>query len=155
MQRLPAVEEAKALLTEAMGWPIWTWLMQKGKVRETADKGTAALDKAEEKVKAGWNKDLKKAYRELQAQAASDKDSKAKARRVDPKIKGAAQRVKEADDEAHRARMDAEDTFGQAERRMSAGLAREGAQKAIAAYDLREKAIRKAEAVARLSSRAK
>jgi hypothetical protein len=45
--------------------------------------------------------------------------------------------------------MDAEQTFEDAERQMSAGLARQGAVKAIECWDLREKAIRKAEALAR------
>jgi hypothetical protein len=45
--------------------------------------------------------------------------------------------------------VDAEATFDEAEHRMSTHLAREGAQKAIDSWDLREKAIRKAEALAR------
>ena len=47
------------------------------------------------------------------------------------------------------ARLDAEDTFDEAERRLSAGMAREGARKAIESWELREKSIRKAEAVSR------
>ena len=46
-------------------------------------------------------------------------------------------------------RLDAEDTFTEGERRMSTDMAREGAGKALATYDLHEKAIRKAEAAAR------
>ena len=44
-------------------------------------------------------------------------------------------------------RLDAEGTFDEAERRLSAAVAREGAQKAIASWELREKAIRKAESI--------
>ncbi|HYL11830.1 MAG TPA: hypothetical protein VEV41_02280, partial [Terriglobales bacterium] len=60
-----------------------------------------------------------------------------------------AKRVKEADDKAEHCRLDAEDTFDEAERRFSADMAREGARKALKTYDLREAAIRKAEAAAR------
>jgi hypothetical protein len=140
MRRLVAVEEAKALLTEAIDWSIWRWMTEKGRVREVADRGTASLDEAAEATKASWSSDLKKAYRNLE---------EGQNHRVDPKIKAAAQRVKEANDEAYRARMDAEQTFDEAERRLSASMAREGARKALLAYDLREKAIRKAEAAGR------
>jgi len=54
--------------------------------------------------------------------------------------------VKEADDQAHHARMDAERTFDEAERRLSTSMAREGCKKAIHSWDLHEKAIRRAEA---------
>ncbi|MGZ4819106.1 MAG: hypothetical protein ACXVZJ_10800, partial [Terriglobales bacterium] len=57
-----------------------------------------------------------------------------------------AKAVKKADDAAHRARMDAEDTFDEAERQLSTRLAREGCRKAIASWELHEEAIRKAEA---------
>ncbi len=60
-----------------------------------------------------------------------------------------AQKVLEADEEAERMRLDAEDTFAEGERHMSTAMAREGAGKALATYDLHEKAIRKAEAAAR------
>jgi len=137
MRRLVPVEEAKALLTESIDWSVWRWMTEKGRVREVADRGTASLDEADEATKASWSADLKKAYRDENV------------RNVDPKVKAAAKRVKEADDEAYRARMDAEQTFDEAERRLSASIAREGARKAILAYDLREKAIRKAEAAGR------
>ena len=60
-----------------------------------------------------------------------------------------AKKVKEADDEAYRARQDAENTFDEAERQMSTSLAREGCRKAIHGWELHEKAIQKAEAVIR------
>lgn len=158
MKRLVEVETAKALLTEAVDWSVWRWMTEKSKVRETADRGTAALDRLDEEVKTSWSRQLKKAYRELLAQAAFDSDPKKKrqyetareaARTIDPKIKAAAKRVKQADDEAYVARMDAEQTFDEAERLLNAGMAREGSKKAILAYDLREKAIRKAELAGR------
>jgi len=131
MRKLAEVEDAKALMSEAQDWSIWRWLLEKSRVRQTADKGTAALDELEKKVKAGWSKELKAAYK------AAGSDS-------------VATRVKKADEEARQARIAAEEMFDEAERRLSAGLAREAARKAIHAYELREKAIRKAEAAARL-----
>jgi hypothetical protein len=55
--------------------------------------------------------------------------------------------MKDADDEAWGARMDAEKTFDDAEKQLSTSLAREGCRKAIQSWDLHEKAIRKSEAM--------
>jgi hypothetical protein len=158
MKKLIPVEEAKALMNEAKDWGVWRWLTEKRRVRAAADAAVEALSDLEKKVKASWSDDLKKAYRELQAQVSVNRNPRAKsqyqkakeeAKNVDPEIKLAAQRVKEADDEAENARLDSEATFDEAERRLSTHLAREGAQKAIDSWELREKAIRKAEALAR------
>ncbi len=158
MQKLIPVEDAKALMNEAKDWGVWRWLMEKKRVRAAADQAVDALGYLEKKVKAHWGDDLKKAYRELEAQASLERNPRAKAqyqkakeeaKNVDPQIKLAVRRVKEADDEAENARLDAEATFDEAEGRMSASMAREGAQKAIDSWELREKAIRKAEALAR------
>jgi len=136
MQKLTAVEEAKTLMNEAKAWSVFRWLTEKKKVRAAADRAVAALNEVDEKVKAGWSDDLTRAY-------------KGNPRNVSPEIKLAAKEVKQADEEAEAARLDAEATFDEAERRMSAGMAREGAQKAIDSWDLKEKAIRKAEAARR------
>ena len=159
MQKIILVEEAKALLQEGTSWGVWRWLTEKRRVREAADRGTAALDDLENKVKSSWSDDLKKAYSELVAEAALEEGggtakrryekARKEAENVDPKVKLAVARVKEADDEAYRARMNAEQMFDEAEKRLSASMAREASQVAIDAYDLREKAIRKAEAAAR------
>jgi hypothetical protein len=53
--------------------------------------------------------------------------------------------VKEMDDKAYCARMDAEKTFDEAERQLSTSLAREGCKKAIRSWNLYERAIREAE----------
>lgn len=66
---------------------------------------------------------------------------------IDPEAKLTAKKIKDADDEVYRSRMDAEKTFDEAEKRLSTSLAREGCRKAIHGWDLHEKAIRKAEAV--------
>jgi len=158
MRKLIEVEEARALMTQAKEWGVWRWLWEKSRVRATADRAVDALTEAEKKVKASWSDDLKKAYRELEALASLNGNLKGKhryekakeeAKDVDPEIKRAVARVKEADDEAERARLDAEDTFDEAERRLSSDMAREGAEKAMGSWDLREKAIRKAEAAGR------
>ena len=158
MQKLVQVEEARALMTEARDWSLWRWLWDKSKVRATADRAVDALAESEKKAKATWTEDQKKAYRELEALASLNGDAKGRrryekaqqeAKDVDPEIKRAVERVKQADDAAYEARMDAEDTFDEAERRLDTDLARQGTQKAIESWDLREKAIRKAEALTR------
>jgi hypothetical protein len=65
---------------------------------------------------------------------------------ISAEIRLAARQIKQADDHAYRAHMDAEETFDEAEKELSTRLAREGASKAIASWELHESAIRKAEA---------
>jgi hypothetical protein len=163
MKKLAEVEEARAVMTAGMEWGVWKWLLEKRRVRQIADAAVAAFDETEAKVKESWSNELKQAYEELVTQESSDSKSKAKRRSkavkedtapIHPEVLLAAQRVKEADDEAYRARMDAEDIFADAERRLSAEGARQGAQKALESYDLRERAIRRAESAGRqVSSR--
>jgi hypothetical protein len=151
MRKLAAVQEARAVMTEGMEWGMWRWLLEKGRVQEIADRATAALDEADKKVKAAWSDDLKRAYQELVDEEKpkrgrrQEKHPKAETANIAPEVL-TAKRVKEAYDEGQRARVDAEDTFEEAEQRLSTELAREGARKALESYDLREHAIRKAEA---------
>ena len=158
MHKLIPVEEAKALFSEAKDWSVWRWLMEKGRARRTADAAWEAFDEYEKKVRSSWSDDVTKAWREVEAQAAANADGRAKrsyekareeAAGVDPEIKQAAQALKNADDEAYKARMDAEAQFDEADRRMSASMACEGAQMALDAWTLREKFVRKAEALGR------
>jgi hypothetical protein len=158
MDKIAEVEEARALMTEGKEWSIWRWLSEKRRVRGVADKGTAALDAMESKVKATWSEALKSAYAELTTPSGDDDDPFAaaeqqfmqhQARDIPESLRLAARRVKQADDEAYRARMAAEETFDRAERRLSASLARRGAEEAIKAYDLRYAAIAEAEAAQR------
>ncbi len=159
MRKLPQVEAARSLLEEAKDWGVWKWLTDKQTVRDTADKAWEAFDELEKEVKSGWSDDLRKAYAELEAEAgvaeggAPAKRKYEKARKdaagVDEKTKAAAKKLKEADDEAYRLRMEAERMFVEAEKRMSTSMAREASQVAIDAYNLREKAMRKAETAAR------
>jgi|ERR1035438_8422421 hypothetical protein len=155
MRKLEAVEEARAIMTQGLEWGVFKWLMEKRKVRIIADKATAALNDAEDKVKATWSDELKRAYNHLATQdgdASNGKHgakSKTAAKPSHPELLAIAQRVLQADEEAERMRLDAEDSFAEGERRMSTSMAREGAGKALATYNLHEKAIRKAEAAAR------
>ena len=146
VKKLPEVEEAKALMIEAVDWSVFRWLFEKRRVRETADQANAALDKLNQAVKARWSRDMKIAYKELAAKAGGARQSEP-ASQIDPQVRLFAKRVKEADDPAYRARMDAEDTFDEAERQLNTDLAREGCQKAIHQWELDAKAIRRAEAV--------
>jgi hypothetical protein len=145
MRKLIAVEDAKALMTEAREWSVWRWLMEKGRVRAAADRATEALAEHEKKVKAQWPEEWKKAYRALKRPASGNGN----ALPLDPPTLEAIQKIRKADEAAEAARLDAEATFDEAERRLSASLARDGTEKAIASWELREKAIRKAEALAR------
>ena len=151
MDKLPEVEAAKALMTEAMSWSVMKWLREKKTVRKTADRANAALDQLSAAVKARWSDGLKNAYEKLAEQSANDRvpGRHKKLAEVDSEAASAALKVKEADDEAYRARMDAEETFDEAERQLSTSLAREGCRKAIHGWDLHEKAIRKAESAVR------
>jgi hypothetical protein len=155
MKKLAAVEESRAIMTQGMEWGIFKWLTQKPKVRKVADRATEALNDAEDKVKATWSDDLKRAYNFLATQNRDGETNKkgGKGKNGTPTFDAAllaiANGVFEADEETEIMRLDAEDTFAEGERKLSIGMARDGARKALATYDLHEKAIRKAEAAAR------
>lgn len=154
MRTIQSVENAKMLLNEAKEWGVWRWLTEKKRVRTAADLAWADLEEVEKGVKASWSEDLRKAYRELQAASNVDgrkgkhayEQAAEEAKDVDPELKAFASRLKQEDDAAFQLRMTAEDTFDEAERRLSVPLARKGSEQAIEAYGLREKYIRKAEA---------
>ena len=149
MRKLEAVEDARAIMTQGLEWGVFKWLMEKPRVRKIADRATEALNDLEDKVKATWSDDLKRAYNHLATQSASKgkKDSK-DGGRFDPEVLETARKVFDADEETETMRLGAEDTFTEGERKLSVAMAREGAQRALATYDLHEKAIRKAEAAA-------
>src|SRR5690242_10766125 len=110
MKKLAQVEEAKAVMTEAVSWSVMKWLREKKRVRKLADDANAALDVLEKEVKAQWNDKLTAAY-------ASLKPEKGKAQsngKHDPDVLALARKIKEADDVAYKAHWDAEETFAQA-----------------------------------------
>ena len=158
MHKLPEVEEARGVMTAGGQWGIFRWLAEKSRVRRIADRATEALANENARAKESWSDELNAAYAELAAEAELDSDPGAKkkyekarkaAEGIDPKIKAAAKRVKEADDEAARVTQEAEDAFDLADRRMSASMARDATKIALESYDLRESAIRKSEVAAR------
>jgi len=148
MKKLPEVEQARALMIEATDWSLFRWLFEKGRVRETAYQANAALDRLNQAVKSRWNRDLKAAYKELSRKAngaAGYQVCDPPSQITDPQVRLYAEKVKQADDAARRARMDAQATFDEAERQLNTALAREGCQKAIRQWELDERAIRAAE----------
>jgi len=155
MQKLPEVEAAKALMNEAMSWSVMKWLREKKTVRKTADRANAVLDEMSLMTRARWPEDLRTAYDALVAQ--SERSSGTANRRKPPAsdfdsgVRATAKKMKDADDEFLRCRVDAENTFDEAERRLSTSMAREGCRKAIHGWELHEKTIRNAEALIRPS----
>lgn len=49
MRKLPEVQQAKELMNDAINWSVFTWMLEKSRVRETADQANAALDRLEPK----------------------------------------------------------------------------------------------------------
>ena len=152
MRKLAEVQKAKDLMHEAMEWSAFKWLIEKSTVRETADQAKAALDRLERAVKARWTDEAKAAYKILTSKAGKAERERQidqqQPHTVDPQILVLIAKVVNADSAAESAGMDAENTFDEADRQWCISLAREGCNKAIHAWALREKAIRKAEGVA-------
>jgi len=152
MKKLPEVNAAKALLTEATGWSVMRWLREKKRMRQTADAANAILDEVSQAVKDGWPESVRVAY-EILATPAGGSSKAAPSHRTaisapaNGETLSMVKKIRQADDEAYRARMDAEDTFDDAEKKLSTALAREGCRKAIQSWELQEKAIRKAETI--------
>ena len=149
MEKIPAVEAAKMLMNEAVSWSVMKWLREKKRVRKAADQANAALDQLNQSVKDRWPDSMRVAYEGLAAPGSGKATARiprtARSTAIDPQL--SARKVKEADDAAYRARMDAEETFDEAEKQLSTRLAREGCGKAILSWDLHEQAIRKAKAL--------
>jgi len=145
VQKLSQVEQAKALMREAVDWSAFKWLYDKRRVRKTADEANAALDKLNHDIKSRWKREIATAYQNLAANHGRGGRARSDAADCDPEILLFAKQVKDADDAAHRARMTAENTFNQAERRLSTDLAREACRQAVHSWELHEKAIRIAE----------
>jgi hypothetical protein len=156
MRKLAEVEDAKELMNAALDWSLFTWLWEKKSVRATADQANSALDRLNKKTKTTWSDELKAAYHELVEESGGGrrkpKPTNQSAAAIDPQVRLLAKKVKDADDDAHRARMDAEETFDEADRLLSVSTAREGCHKAIRSWELHEKAIRKAEAAQETST---
>ncbi|HTZ46360.1 MAG TPA: hypothetical protein VMH20_02130 [Verrucomicrobiae bacterium] len=144
MRKLEEVHEAKSLMTEAMEWSTFKWLFERGRVRQTADRANEVLDRLNRAVKTKWSAKAKSCYKRLAERTKGQKDAGAQREELDELI----EKVVEADLAAERARQVAEEMFDKAEKQMNLDLAREGCKKAIHSWELHEKAIKKAEAVA-------
>lgn len=150
MRKLPEVQQAKELMNEAIDWSVFTWMLEKSKVRKTADQANAALDRLERATKARWSDEVKAEYKKLSGKTGAARGQQKGQQQLqisDPQTRLLIEKVVEADSIAQRSRMDAEETFDEAERQLSKSLAQEGCKKAIHSWELHEKAIRKAEAV--------
>lgn len=145
--KLLEVDAAKQLMTEALTWSVMKWLREKKSVRKAADQANAALDQSRKSAGERWPADIRFAYDALakNGNGAARGAMKAFPSAGDPKAALLARKIKEADDEARRARADAEKTFDDAEKQLSTSLAREGCRKAILSWELHEVAIRHAE----------
>jgi uncharacterized protein with PhoU and TrkA domain len=148
MKELPEVRDAKELMNRAMDWSVFRWLFEKSRVREMADRANAALDHLNRQVKAHWSGEAKEVYKQLSARRPEvGEHEKSNVETAASELASLVQNVIEADKAAHKARMNAEDTFDEAERQLSTTLAKEGCKKAIRSWELHEKAIRKAKQV--------
>jgi hypothetical protein len=148
VDKLAEVETAKELMTEAMRWSVIKWLREKKRVRHTADQANATLDELSDSLIRNWPADLRDAYNALTVERNGKSLSRSSENRSSPQNvpaqRAIVKKFKDADDEAYRARMDAEKAFDEAEKKLSTAMAREGCLKAIRAWELKEKAIRQA-----------
>lgn len=152
MKKIAEVEEAKSIMTEAQDWGIWRWLTEKRKVRLAADNCNDALARAEKKTIESWPDEMRAAYEELVAQDVGGK--KRHAKKIDADVVEMVRKIKEALDHAETVRLDAEDIFDRADRALSTSMAKQGTVRAIEAWELREKAIRKAESAGKAKATA-
>lgn len=149
MRKLPEVQQAKELMNEAIDWSVFTWMLEKSRVRKTADQANAALDRLERATKARWSDQVKAEYKKLSGKtgaARGQQKGQQQLQTSDPQTRLLIEKVVETDSLAQRSRTDAEKTFDEAARQLSKSLAQEGCKKAIHSWELHEKAIRKAEA---------
>ena len=90
MKKLEAVEEARAIMTPGMEWGVFKWLHGKTQSAQIADRATEALNEAEDRVKATWSDELKRAYNYLATQdgeaGKGKKGAKGKAEDFDPEV---------------------------------------------------------------------
>ena len=67
MRKVPEVEEARAVMTEAMAWSVFTWPLRKSEVRATADRANAAVDRLKRATRSRWSSEIRLAYKETEA----------------------------------------------------------------------------------------
>ncbi len=141
MEKLPEVENAKALMQEAKNWSVMKWLREKKRVRAAADQANAALDNLRQKIQGRWPEDLQSSYKTKPGTQLAHNKSDSRLNKLN--------HVWEADQQAAQARELAEKTFDDAEKQLSTRLAREGCEKAVRSWELFEIAIDQAANLAR------
>lgn len=129
--QLTEVEQARALMTEAIDWSVMRWLIEKKRVRKIADRANEVLNATEQEIHSRWSTAFRKVYENSGAAA--------------PEIRMLAKQIREEHDLANKFHFQAEDTFDVAEKRLSTAMAREGCRQAIEGWDHHVKAIRLAE----------
>lgn len=144
MEKLSEVETAKALMSEAITWSVVKWLREKKRVRKTADIANTSLDHLRATIQNNWPDRIRAAYDSL-----GKRTNGSPRNGIDAEAKTLVKQIKDVDEQAARARSDAEETFDKAEKRLSTSLARAGCRKAIQSWELHEKAIHQAESVIR------
>ena len=55
MKKLAEVEQARALMTEAIDWSVMNWLSQKKRVRKAADRANEVLNATEAEIRKKWS----------------------------------------------------------------------------------------------------
>ncbi len=133
MAKIIEVEQARALMTEAIDWSVMKWLAEKKRVRRAADKANDTLNAVEQDIHSRWSLTFRSVY-EKSGDASSD-------------LKRLARKIREEHDLAVKFHLQAEDTFDVAEKRLSTAMAREGCRQAIEGWDHHVQAIRLAESV--------
>jgi hypothetical protein len=113
---------------------LWVWLNEKKRARQTAEVAWGALDRYETKVQPSWNENI-----------LHGPDTGRRTNHLDPESWRALEDLKKTDAAAHKARVDAQARFDEADPEMSALLARQGAQMALDAWTFREEFIRRME----------
>jgi chromosome segregation ATPase len=133
---LRAVIEAKRLLEETKQWWPWSWAadLNKIKLRSAIETATKALEREVEKAKNSWSREMQRAYRELTVA----ESRRASTSNIDPEIKRAARKLKDAEDELNLATVQAQKTFDEAERELNPSKAREGALQTAKAIEKHE-----------------
>ncbi|MDT8071168.1 MAG: hypothetical protein ROO76_23680 [Terriglobia bacterium] len=131
MKKLTQVEQARALMAEALDWSVMRWLSEKKRVRKAADQANDLLNDAEAEIRKKWSPEFRSIYEESGF--------------ASPEMKRLASRIRREHDAATRFRVEAEKTFDAAEKRLSTAMAREGCRQAIEGWDHHLEAIRLAE----------
>ena len=144
MSKLKEVEQARAIMNEAIDWSVLRWLSEKKKVRRAADAANAALKAEHERSIVQWPAILRRAYDAIAA--------KEQTNGLSEEIVRLAKQLHSADVKANDAHEQAEATFAKAEKERSSYVARQGCAEALESWDLLEKANAKAAAAAAKNS---